>query len=87
MAYGFDVLCGLQSGGDVGQTFVVDWRTGQVLFARAGWCIGVRERPGSADVALSVERTNPPGELGGSIDLVIVPAAAPPIVLPDLIGY
>lgn len=73
---------------DVGQTFVVDWRTGQVLFARSGWDVGVRGRPGSADLALSVELTNDPdSELAGPIDLVIVPAAAPPIVLPDLYGY
>jgi hypothetical protein len=79
----------LQGGGQggVGQTFVVDWRTGQVLFARSGWDVGVRERPGSADLALTVELTNSASELGGPSDLVIVPAAGPPIVLSDLYGY
>jgi hypothetical protein len=38
-------------------------------------------------VALTIELTNPTGELGGPSDLVIVPADAPPIVLPNLYGY
>lgn len=77
----------LQNGADVGTAFVTDWRSGQVLFARPGWVNGVRTRPGSADVAIDVMRTVPTGELGGPLDLVIVPAAAPPIVLPGLASY
>jgi hypothetical protein len=81
-------LFALQNGGPVGQTFVVDWRTGQVIFARAGWVgSAVRSRTGSADLAFGVMRTNPSGELGGPTDLVIVPAAAAPIVVPDQIVY
>ena len=37
---------------------------------------------GSADAAVDVWRTNPPG-----VDLVIVPFAGAPIVLPGLVSY
>jgi len=81
-----NTLFGLQPGGDVGQTMMLDWRSGQVLYARSGWGVAVRARPGSADLALSVELTNPSGELAGPVDLVIVPTAGPPLVLPGLMG-
>jgi hypothetical protein len=77
----------LRSGGDIGATYVVGWRTGQVVYGRAGHTNQVRWRAGSADVALAVERSNPAGEVGGPFDLVIVPAAAPPIVVPDVLMY
>jgi len=77
----------LRTGDDIGATYVVAWRAGQVVYGRAGHTNQVRWRAGSADVALAVERSSPPGEVGGPFDLVIVPAAAPPIVVPDVLMY
>lgn len=52
-----------------------------------GWVNGVRIRLGTADVGIDVIRTGSTGEVVGPMDLVIVVAAASPIVLPDLVSY
>jgi hypothetical protein len=77
----------LQSGGPTGDSYVVSWRGGQVLFARSGFIGVVRTRPGSADVAIDLEVANPSGEAGGWLVLVIVPAGAAPITLPGLLSH
>ncbi len=51
-----------------------------------GWVTGVTTRRGSADVGIDVMRTGSTGEVVGPMDLVIVVAAASPIMLPDLVS-